>query len=345
MNILFHSNQLSERGTEVALFDYALGNQNVLKNTSFIAAPQNKILDANVLNKFQKEFTVCLYNSYRELQDFCEANSIELIYKIIHGGEEETITCSDIPHLMHCVFSTTKPHGTFYCPISPFLNRWYRTKYPVLPHIVRQFPGTIKHLRDELNIPKDALVFGGYGGEGSFNIQFVKDAICKIAKIRRDIFFMFMNFKPFADNEGGNIIFLPKNTDMEYKETFINTCNAMLHARDDGETFGLAVAEFSIKNKPVITWVPDVFHNPKFCLKTFRNYIFRRSYMYATAHLDFLGKKAIRYTSEEDLTDIFLNFREKYICDINYDCYSERFNEEKVMRVFEKIITGHYYEK
>ena len=37
------------------------------------------------------------------------------------------------------------------------------------------------------------------------------------------------------------------------KEAFYRTCDAMLHARRDGETFGLAVAEFSVRNKPVIT--------------------------------------------------------------------------------------------
>ena len=36
MNILFHSNQLSERGTEIALFDYAHFNETMLNNKSFI---------------------------------------------------------------------------------------------------------------------------------------------------------------------------------------------------------------------------------------------------------------------------------------------------------------------
>ncbi|MCL2242936.1 MAG: hypothetical protein FWC03_00535 [Treponema sp.] len=148
-----------------------------------------------------------------------------------------------------------------------------------------------------------------------------------------------MNFKPFIEisDMGKNIIFLPRNTDVNFKEIFINTCDAMIHARSDGETFGLSIAEFSIKNKPVITWAPKLLHNTKFCLKTICLFILNRGYTYATAHLDFLGKKAIRYTSEKDLTDIFLNFREKYLQDINYDCYSEPFCEEKIMRIFENI--------
>lgn len=34
---------------------------------------------------------------------------------------------------------------------------------------------------------------------------------------------------------------------------FIRTCDAMLHARMSGETFGLAIAEFSAHNRPVLT--------------------------------------------------------------------------------------------
>jgi hypothetical protein len=55
--------------------------------------------------------------------------------------------------------------------------------------------------------------------------------------------------------------------------------------------------------------------------------------------LDYLGDKAIKYACKEDLKDILLNFKEKYLREINYDCYSERFSEEKVMRIFQNIIS------
>jgi hypothetical protein len=340
MNILFHSNQICEQGTEVALFDYALGNKNILKNHSFIAAPKTKVSDIDVLNKFKQNFPVFLYDSHKELHDFAEANKIDLIYKIIHGKGKEEIFHEKIPHFIHCVFSTKAKHGTFYCPISPFLNRWFRTAYPVLPHIVKKFPGNTQTLRETLGIPHDAVVFGGYGGKGSFNIPFVHKTIIEVAS-KKNIYFIFMNFNSFInkDNSYGrdNIIFLPKNIDINYKETFINTCDAMIHARSDGETFGLSIAEFSVKKRPVITWSPDLVHNTKFYFETHLKYFLRRGYIYATAHLEFLGEKAIRYSSEKDLADIFLNFKEKYLQNINYDCYSETFNEEKVMRTFETI--------
>jgi hypothetical protein len=61
----------------------------------------------------------------------------------------------------------------------------------------------------------------------------------------------------------------------------------MIHARSDGETFGLAIAEFSSFNKPIIT-----------CRSTIDN-----------CHIDILGEKAIIYDSEESLVNILNNIK------------------------------------
>lgn len=339
MNILFHSNQISERGTEVALFDYAIGNQNIPGNRSYIAVPETKIFDIPTFEKFKMHFEIFLYKSIEELNQFIAEKKIQLLYKIAFGNREE-LTVTSIPVFIHCVFTTREKYGDYYVPISEYLNIWFKTRYPVLPHIVHKFSGTDKNLREDLRIPGNAVVFGGYGGESSFNIPFVKDVICTVAKERKNIYFIFMNFKPFTPSSETieNIIFLPKNSDRQYKELFINTCDAMIHARSDGETFGLAVAEFSVKNKPIITWAPDFPHNFVFCLKEVIRYILNRAPAYFRAHLFYLGKRAVKYTNKKDLSDILLNFREKYLKPVNYDCYSQRFDEKSVMIKFSKII-------
>jgi len=341
MNILFHTNQISERGTEIALYDYAIGNQTVLNNTSFVASPKDRIFDQNILDKFKESFFVFLYQSKDELYNFIENNNINLIYKIENGKEIDSLLHENIPHFIHCVFTIQYKHGNFYCPISPFLNYWYKKSYPVLPHIVKKFPGNIETLRKTLNIPDNAIVFGGYGGMTSFNISFVQKEIINVANKYKNIYFLFMNFNSFInDNSLNNIIFVQKNTDINYKEIFINTCDAMIHAQSLGETFGLAVAEFSIKNKPVITFSYNLISNPILSIKTLLKYLLNRGFDYGTAHLDFLGKKAIRYSNKYKLRDIFINFKNKYYKNnINYDCYSEIFNETKVMKIFENIIS------
>ena len=66
----------------------------------------------------------------------------------------------------------------------------------------------------------------------------------------------FLNTKKFYDHK--NIIYLERNTNIEFKSKFVSTCDAMIHAREDGETFGLSVAEFSAANKPVITFANSI---------------------------------------------------------------------------------------
>jgi len=109
-----------ERGAEVALFDYAFGNQSILNNTSFIAIPEGKISDVDMYNKFKQNFPVYLYNSVDDLQKYIESNKIDLIYKITDGSTVETLLHNTVPHFIHCVFSTKVKQGAFYCPISPF---------------------------------------------------------------------------------------------------------------------------------------------------------------------------------------------------------------------------------
>ena len=72
-----------------------------------------------------------------------------------------------------------------------------------------------------------------------------------IAKHNNNIYFLFVNTQKFCPDLP-NIIHLNVIVDLNDKRRFINTCDAMLWARSDGETFGLSIAEFSICNKPVI---------------------------------------------------------------------------------------------
>ena len=54
MNILFHSNQLGIRGTEIALYDMAHYTEKLLGHTSFIAAPADS--DFSAFEKFNARF-------------------------------------------------------------------------------------------------------------------------------------------------------------------------------------------------------------------------------------------------------------------------------------------------
>ena len=88
----------------------------------------------------------------------------------------------------------------------------------------------------------------------------------------------------------------------------------MIHARGMGETFGLSIAEFSIKNKPVITCNCGDLE-----------------------HIKILGDKAIIYNSKEQLLQIFKSIRTTIQSRKDWNAY-KLYNPEFVMNLFKRYI-------
>ena len=73
MNIGFYSNQLSFRGTEVAMFDYAYYNETLLKNKSFIFYEKNNLNnDIDVIKKFNNFLLLYLLIIFTILMNICK---------------------------------------------------------------------------------------------------------------------------------------------------------------------------------------------------------------------------------------------------------------------------------
>lgn len=339
MKIVFYSNQLCERGTETALIDYAFANKDVLRNESILAFPKNRIFDNNRYEMLKKDFEIILFDDIKKFNQILIERSVDLLYLIVDGKSKDIADeIVGVKTFVHAVFDTTRKHGTYYCAIHNYLNKYFFTGYPVLPHIVKKLSDCKDDMRSELNIPKDAIVYGSYAGKDRFNFRFVHDAIKEIAEKRKDIYFIFMNINNFLmDNYGcelENVIFLEGSTDPEVKAKFINTCDAMIHARDDGETFGLSIAEFSSMNKPIITYKPG----PRKMWRYFKDNQLKKKLSYSKAHLMILGKHAITYRNSKKLKKILLNFSKEKYAGKNMDFYTKRYSPEKVMKIFEKII-------
>lgn len=336
MIIAFHCQQLGLRGTEVATYDYAHYNEEILKNISIIITPLNS-KSGNKLaeDKFKSRFKVIYYSNINEIDELLLENNVELFY-VLKAGFNDSIFSTKIKTCVHVVFRYNDPHGNKYAYISEWLAKDVgNNNFPYVPHIVT-LPSHHENLRSKLGIPQNSRVFGRYGGEDTFDITFVKKAIYKLAKQNPDIYFIFMNTENFVlkrkyyskrwknkyiawftnpSKKIKNIIFLDGQSDMIEKVKFINTSDAMIHARWDGETFGLACGEFSIKNKPVIT-----------C---------NHSKVKDRSHIEILGKKGIFYHDEKSFTESIRNF-DKYKS-ANYDAYSEIFSPENVMMKFKTV--------
>jgi glycosyltransferase involved in cell wall biosynthesis len=317
MKILFHENQLSYRGTSNAVYNYALFNQEYLNNESIIIHQKNnKNNFAPAIEKFKKKFEVHSYTNLNEIDKIVEQTNTDLFYAI-KAGKFDGVEAKSCKTVIHSVFKYYEPHGDVYAYVSEWLsNEMTNGVAPFVPHMIA-VDKTSLDLRDELNIPKDAIVFGRHGGETTFDLPFVKKLIVEISKKRKDIYFVFMGTNSFVFKSiftpYKNIIFLPKSQDELYKAKFINTCDAYLHARKQGESFGIAVGEFSICNRPVITWANSD----------------------EKSHIDILGDKAILYNDANDLNEIIQNFQVDNSKD--WDAYSAGYSAEKVMDKFKSV--------
>ena len=325
MNVGFFVRHFTCRGTEVAIYDYAKYNEELLHNKSYIICfTQEKQFTMGFpnervsYNKFSSRFPVIEINDISEMQNVTRDYSLSFFYTLTYGGandiyqfENKNIwgSCKTIKH---CVFDTTSPDAAdFYISISEKLNEKYGTSIPVIPHMV-DLPNCEQDLRDELNIPKDALVFGRYGGIGEFDISFVHEAIAEFLNMDSNAYFLFMSTDPFFTHP--RVIYLDRNIDPVFKVKFINTCSAMIHARHMGETFGLSIAEFSSKNKPVFTCPCGDLE-----------------------HVKILGNKAILYTSKDDLLHFFKHTRNLLAAISEWNAY-QYYCPSNIMNLFKTYI-------
>ena len=315
MKVGFLTNKLTLRGTEVAVYDYANYNEKLLGNESFIftrsfeSVKNSYDVDIKAYLKFKKRFPHMVYYDKINLDDWIEQNKLDVLYIIKSGGKDGIFT-TKCKCVIHCVFELNDKHGQVYAGISQTLNDIWKTNYPVVPHMI-DVAHTDDNLRKELGILENNIVFGRYGGQESFDIQFAKEAVYKVALENSNITFLFMNTHPFCRLV--NIIFIQGTEDMMFKRKFINTCDAMIHARERGESFGLSCGEFAVCGKPVITFGGSKEKN----------------------HLDVLGDKGIIYHNFDDLYKLLKDFdKSKY--DMKENGYL-KYNPENVMKIFKDV--------
>ena len=317
MKIAFHSNQLSERGCELALFDYCRFSKRLLGHQPVVFygrhAPGN--VD-QVIHRFASEFELVDYQDFAEVDRQIEAQSIDLFYAI-KGGEIDGIYSRRVPSMIHAVFAQSpfEVHGSSYA----FISEWLAWKcsasfLPAVPFMVHPAaePDPVS-VRLKLGIPLSATVFAGYGGAASFDLDFVRQAVIpEILRRRPDAHFLFMNFAQFMDHP--RVHFLPRSTDQRFKENFVAASDAMLHARRQGESFGMACAEFSAQAKPIFAYryTPD-------------------------RHPQFILRDAIRlYSNSGDLIDQLLAFDRCEQSSPRVSAYLEHYSPDAVMDLFDR---------
>lgn len=313
MKIAFHSDRLCIRGTSVAMYDYANHNELLLKNTSVIITKKGEKHDKLGLERFQSRFQVLFYENKNQLETILQEQKCDILYCIKYG-KNDGIFSTTIKTVIHCVFDMTEPHGNVYAGVSDALAKKFGRTLSV-PHMIGLKPSeTGENLREKFSIPSDAIVFGRYGGLDTFNLQFCWETIIFLINSRSDIYFLLNNTPKFYNHK--QIIYTDAITTEKEKSAFISTCDAHIECGNLGHSFGLAIGEFSVNNKPIIAYkVPNLWNK---------------------AHIEILGDKALYFSNQSEFYKILANFRPADYRNKNNNCYTE-YTPEKVMKIFKAV--------
>jgi len=325
--IAFFLRHIGYRGVEKSTFDYADFNEKILGNTSYIfyvdvlkdeGKTNNDIVhgaDNKFIKRFKDRFFEC--ENFEEVEALIQKLGIDILYNQ-KSGMVDTHISKFCKNVIHAVFLPFEVHGDAFATISSYLcDLFPDSGLSYVPYIVRT-ENVQEDLRKSLGIPKEAVVFGRHGGYKTFDVPYIRNLIPKFAEKNPDWFFLFLNTEPLRQKKSlcKNIFFLEPTEDSLFVEKFINTCDAMIHARLDGETFGLACAEFSVKNKPIISFPGKDL-----------------------SHFQILGKKGLFFTNSgqfrRHLEWVAKNKEE--IKQMDWDAYSKEFSPEVVMKKFDEI--------
>ena len=312
MNVAFHSNSMSLRGSENALWDYANLNETILGNHSVICYP-SKIEDTEnpTFSKWKARFPLVPYRTKFELTSKLKERGVDILYQI-KPGPYDGFVVPGIKNCIHSMFLSDEFHGDSFAYVSRWCSKVMTGREEsFVPHFVPQLESEVG-LREKLGISTKARVFGRHGGWDTFNISFVREAVVRHARQSPEDHFVFLNTEPIREGENlTNIHYLSATVDPVEKAKFLATCDAMLHARWHGETFGLAVGEFAVLGKPVITF----------------------SESRERAHLEMLGNQSLQYRHSGELMKILRDFLPHRTQGTEYEIFSD---PKVVMKLFQK---------
>jgi len=318
--IILHNDSLNERGTSVATYDYAYYLREYLNFEPIIVYDESS--DGNVLDsvsRFKKEFEVIAYKDFNEVQNIVDNTKADYFYWLKYGKNDHSIP-KNVKVLIHSVFvsDSKEKHGDVYAVISEWMSKKSGDQIPYVPHMIN-LPNHNENARKDIGILDNHIVIGRTGGLSTFNIPFVPEVMMKVLQKRNDIWFVFMNTPEVVKHE--RCIYVDRNVDLHDKVTYMNTCDAMLHTRVEGETFGLSVLEFASKNKQIISYDNEKIQNDH--LIGGRN------------HFLYLKDNCHKYQNEIDLENILLNITKQN--PFNTEYLNQMFSPKNVIQKFNEV--------
>ena len=289
MRILLHTNALNERGTTVAVRDYANGLSQSGHEVSIAYDTSDSSNVEAIKKQVDNENTTYGYSNF---DVFARQNAKEwdVAYFMKYGNNDGKLI-PGIPNIVHAVFQAYDPHGERYLYISEWLSKKMRIqnlknliklsprgldslkrkKFDFLPYIV-SLPLHESSLRAEWGFPEGAIIGGRHGAKDTFDVPKVHRAIQEILCGNEKVCFVFANTNKFIEHP--RVKFLPTLLSRLETSNYLSSLDFYLHARHRGETFGLSLLEAMLCKVPIFSYSVGVDGNHRYLLKGSKNSLF-----------------------------------------------------------------------
>ena len=311
--VAFQTNHLDYQGTGRALYDYADLAQTLFGVRPLIFSKNHSAnSNAESIARFTHRFDVVFFTHIEEVRRHLENRNndvLSLTMFVYQTGDLDTSKWP-IPVIQLAIFKVGARGTHVDVRISEIIQCPPKRYCPVLPHVVR-LPFVAGNWRRRLRIADNHIVFCRHGGLSGFDKESHQAVEYTLQRdLGRRVYFLLLNTNKNAFSHPRKI-HLPAVASFEKVREFINTCDAMMYGSPYGETFGLAIAEFSYCNKPIV--IAD---------RHWKGF-----------HTSVLGNGAIRYKTKEQFADIAFGWNKTFHRTQNYYFYSQ-FLPRSVMQNF-----------
>jgi glycosyltransferase involved in cell wall biosynthesis len=172
---------------------------------------------------------------------------------------------------VHVVFQYLEPHGDKYAYISKWLARTMaRSTNDFLPARCRSYfpytpikfdyvpfsvdiPEPTHKIRSSLGIPEEGKVALRFGGLDTFDISWVKRVLLECLDEDPNLWFLGVNTQRFTNHP--RAIFAPTILGLQAKANMLHSADFVIHARRQGESFGMNLLESMQASKPILSWI------------------------------------------------------------------------------------------
>jgi len=265
--LLFHCDVINERGSAAALFEYITYCQ-LLGHEVTWAYNLESTNNLESLALISEKFDTVGISNFGKFAISAQQN-FDWVY-FLKKGSNDGLLIPGIPNNVHAIFQYYEPHGNSYAYISDWLAQaMARSQNGIIPKRLRPYvpyesihlnsvpfsvdmPGPTNSLRKEYGIPEEAKVCLRFGGMETFDIPWVKKVLIETLDESPDLWFLGVNTEKFTDHK--RAIFAPAVYGLKAKANLIASSDFVLHARRQGESFGMNILETMQSSKPILSW-------------------------------------------------------------------------------------------